>query len=196
VRGGGPLEYRLDERRRFLRAVERAVAGRLSHEGAPLVLAGVRNVLAQYREVGTYPHLVPISLTGSPDHASPESLCERALDVLRGQRDAERGAVGARYRGLAGTGRTAATLALVLAAAAGGQVETLFLDPAVDRWGRDGTGGIGTPAPHPQPEPGDEELLDYAARHTLRTGGHVQVMPDDLRSAPEIGDGVAAILRY
>jgi hypothetical protein len=206
VRGGGPLEYRVDERQRYLRALDRAVASRLGNEGMLLVLAGVRNVLAQYREVNTHPRLVSVSLTGSPDHTSPESLCERALEVLRALREAERGEAVARYRSLAGTGLTAAALAHVLAAAAGGRVETLFLDPAIDRWGRhgaaDGTAAGGTatdsgaPVPRPQPEPGDEELLDCAARHTLRTGGRVRAMPEDLRTAAEIGDGLAAILRY
>ena len=99
------------------------------------------------------------------------------------------------YRRLAGTGRTAAGLAPVLSAAEAGRVDTLFLRPEAERWGRYVTGDDSVTL-HERPEPGDDELLDRVASQTLRTSGRVLPMPEELRAQPEITDGVAAVLRY
>lgn len=195
VSGGGPQKDRKDEQRRYLRAIDKALATHLNDSPAPLVFAGVDALFALYREVSGRAQLVAQPLSGNPEHLAPEALRDRALELLRPLREAELEQAAADYRRLAGTGRTAAALAQVLPAAEAGRVERLLLQPDVERWGRFGTEN-GRVAVHPDALPGDDELLDLAAALTLRGGGAVLPLPAELTAQPELADGVAALLRY
>lgn len=195
IAGGGPEEDRKNEKLRYLRAIAKAVAPLLHNNGTPLVFAGVEALFGPFREALSDPHLVEPPIAGNPDHLSAEALRDRALEVLRPLREAERARVVADYRRLAGTGRTAAALTHVLTAAEGGRVDTLFLRPEAERWGHFSL-AEGRLTLHDSPEPGDEELLDRAASLTLRRSGQVLPLPEELLGEPEITDGVAAVLRY
>jgi hypothetical protein len=86
----------------------------------------------------------------------------------------------AQYRQLAGTGRTSNDPAEVVRAAYGGQVAILFV--ARDRE-QPGTydASRGEVEVHEEPRPGDEDLLNFAAIHTLLHAGTVFVVqPDDV----------------
>ena len=93
----------------------------------------------------------------------------RDLEGLRPHFESARERAAARYRQLAGTGHTEADLKQVVPAAYHGEVETLFVALGRQRWGRfdPATGRV---EEHERPEPGDEDLLNLAAAHTLRHG--------------------------
>lgn len=123
-------------------------------------------------EVGTRFHLAP--LFAAPPETAAER--ERALVRFREQGDRE---------------RTARDPERVVAAAAEGRVDTLFLVPGTRRWGTydDLTHEVRL---HAVREPGDDDLADLAVACTLTHGG--TVVPTPPGSAPD-GAPLAAILR-
>jgi hypothetical protein len=192
-RGGDDDHERQDALRRYLHEVERGVAELLRDETAPLILAGVEHVAAAYREVNRYPHLMEEFVRGNPDDKNRHArdLHAAAFELLEPKLKARRDEAAALYRQLKGQGapRAANDIAQILAAAAAGRVDTLFIsrrrqlrgqwDPAAEAVELSANGD-------------GEDLLDLAAGHTILNNGRVyasdEALPDD---AP-----VAAVFRY
>ena len=86
----------------------------------------------------------------------------------------------------------ASDLNTVVKAAKFGQVGTLFVPLGIQKWGRYDPENNKV-LQEPEPTPQNEDLLDFAAIHTILNSGQVYaVQPEEL---PGDGD-LAAILRY
>lgn len=178
--------------RQFLSAVQNGVKRVLGDQKVPLVLAGVEEIRSIYREVNAYGRLLEEAVDGNPDRlkdadlqAAGWRLVEPEFQRLRQE------AVGA-YRQLSGTDRTLNSLDRVVQAAEQGVVQVLLADLEREQWG--------TVDPetslvdiHTEEQPGDEDLVNHAALHTLLHGGRVFALPSE--EMPD-GDLAAAILRY
>jgi len=184
----------LDEKDRvahFLRDVERGVATALKGQQAPLILAAVEYLIPIYKNVNTYAHLSDDAIIGSPHLFGPSELYTAAWKIV--EKDIlkqEQGAF-AVYQEHANTPLTSSNLRQILAEAQRGLIRFLFVSPSVERWG-----SITSPETvhlHSTPEPGDSDLLNWAAILTLRHGGQVFVAaPNQL---PE-GAEAAAVFRF
>jgi hypothetical protein len=161
-----------DDLLRYFQAVDHGLHEFLRAERAPLVLAGVEELWPLYWQANTYPHLVEGGAAGCPDRSSPQELHDRAWPLVRPRFEEARQKALALYAQLAGTGRTAADLEEVVAAACKGRLEVLFTTTApgpcgtVDR----ATGAVVVRDPA---RPGDEDLPNWAAVHVLLHGGTV-----------------------
>jgi len=187
--------HEIDEKDRILRFSQQVSHGLhavLRESQAPLVLAAVDYLMAIYREVNSYPHLLPDGVIGSPDALSAEALHQRAYAIVEPEFRRGRADALARYRQLAGTGGTAGSVEEAVRAAAEGRVDTLFVVAGKHLWGTFNPDTLAVTR-HDRAEPGDEDLLDLAAAETLLTGGTVHTVSMD-----EVGAGtaVAAVLRY
>jgi len=181
-----------DRTREFLLMVEKGVRYLLRQERAPLVLAGVNELVSDYRAINKYPALLDQAIPGNPDLLKPEQLHVAAWDVVRPHFEADRQRVLASYPELAGSGRVANGLEAVLIAAHQGRVDTVFLAAGAQKWGKfqqdDNTAEI-----HEQHESGDEDLFNRIATQTVLNRGTVyMVAPEDVPNR----SGAAAILRY
>lgn len=177
---------------RFFRQVDQGLGGLLKNEKAPLVLASVEYLLPIYKEANTFQHLMDQGIGGNPEALSPEELHDRAWAIVEPHFLKARQDAADRYRQMAGTERASAKLARVVPAAYQGTVEDLFVAVGVQRWGvfNVDTGRVYS---HQEPEPGDEDLLDFAAVHTLLRGGTVYaVPPQEVPGATPL----AAVFRY
>jgi Bacterial archaeo-eukaryotic release factor family 3 len=188
--GADVAEKRIAE---YFRLIDKGVREALAHqEQGPLLLAGVESMLALYREVNTYPNLVPEMISGNPDGISQSELHEKALAILAPYFDKPRQAAVARYQELAGTGLTATAIEQIAPAAYAGRVESLFVTVGIQQWGRfDPTSQA--VALSDESESGNEDLLDFSAMHTLLNGGSVYAGTRDRVPGQ---DAVAAVLRY
>ena len=145
-----------------------------------------------YREANSYPHLVEGGVAGNPEAQSIDNLHQRALGLVAPCFERERHQAAARYRELAGTGRTSNRVIETVSAAIDGRVDVLFVAVGVQAWGNrdEASGQI---LRHDTPEPGDFDLLDLAAVRTLVQGGSVYALaPEDMPDESPL----AAILRY
>jgi hypothetical protein len=181
-----------EELARFCRDVDRGLHPILANEQAPLLVACVDYLFPLYKGVNTYPHLVDASIQGNPDERPPADLHAAGREILEPLFRSGEVKASKKYTELAGTGKTEKDLKLVVEAAVSGRIDTLFVALGVQRWGiyHPDTSEVEV---HTERQPGDEDLLDFAAIQTFLHGGKVhavdtELVPDD-RS-------VAAILRY
>jgi hypothetical protein len=164
----------------YFRQIDRGLHHLLRDEHAPLVLASVNYLWPIYHTVNTYPHLLDQGIAGNPDRLSERELHEKVWPIVKDAFEAAQGQAVAQYRQLAGTGRTSNDPTEVVRAAYGGQVAILFV--ARDRE-QPGTYDArrGEVEVHGESRPGDEDLLNFAAIHTLLHAGTVFVVkPDDV----------------
>ena len=185
---GGEVDR--DRVERYLREVDRGLQPILSHERAPLVLAGVEHLLSIYRSVTAYPNVVEQEITGNPDHLSMEEVHRQgwALAEPAFRCGLERDE--ARYRELAGTGLTSERLDEIVPWGRQGRVDVLFVSVQDERWGAAGAGAVTV---HDEELPGDEDLLDRVAVETMHARGTVYAV---VREEVPSSEPLAAILRY
>lgn len=181
-----------EDLRRYLRQVESAMRKLLAGRTAPVVLAGAEPLPSLYREISAYPHLAAATIAGNPEHLSDGELRDRAWEILAPQWSRELQRAAERFEDLAATPRTSSDVTKILPAARHGRVETLLLACDADLWGRLDE-REGTVQVHAKAEAGDEELLDAAARLSLRNGGAVYGLG---RTEIPGGGPLAAVFRY
>jgi hypothetical protein len=177
---------------RFFQQVDRGLQKHLSRERAPLVLAGVDYLFPIYREANTYPHILEQGIPGNPDEVRSEELHQQAWEIVQPVLEKTVDNAAAQYDGLVGTGRSSNDVREVVQAAYYGRVDSLFVALGVHLWGSfdPNSDKVVIDREH---KPGNEDLLDLSAVHTLLKGGTVYAVDAD--KVPD--DGLmAAIYRY
>ena len=177
--------------RSTFRLIDAALRPVLRDQRSPLILAGVQYLLPIYREVSGYPHIAEEELLGNPDHLSEQQLQARAWPLVKPHVEQAQTEAAAKYRQLAGTGKTSDDIRQIVPAAVAGQVESLLVDRAAHVWGAFDPQS-GELHVHTDEEPGDDDLLDFAAVQTLLNRGAVFTVPREESPAPP----VAAVFRY
>jgi hypothetical protein len=177
---------------KYFRRIDAGLSKFLRGERVPLILAGVDYLLPIYAKASTYPYLLNDGVTGNPEELSTEELRDRAWAIAEPYFTKERTEALARYRQFSGAQQASSDLAKAVPASYHGQIEVLFVAVGVQCWGTFDP-ERGQVSLHQEVQPGDEDLLDFAAIHTLLNGGVVYAL------APEQMPGkanVAAVFRY
>ena len=181
-----------DRIQQYFRQIDQGLRDLLREAQAPLVLAGVEYLLPIYKEVNTYQHLLNGGITGNPEGVSPEDIHRQAWALVEPYFKREQQAAAARYRQLAGTGKTSQDPREIVPASYHGRVESLFVAVGRQQWG-DYDPASNQARIHAEAQPGDFDILDLAALQTLLHGGAVYAMEPS--EVPE-GALLAAIWRY
>lgn len=178
----------------YFHIVDKGVFDYLNGEQAPLVIAGVEYLFPIYTEANTYPHLLEEGITGNQKISTPEELHEQAWAIvkphfLQAEQDATE-----RYREFSGNNQDQVSddLKEVVKAAYYQRIDSLFVAVGQQQWGSFDPQS-NTVQLHEQEQPGDEDLLDFAAIHTILNGGTVFAVQSDRVPAQSL---VAAIFRY
>jgi hypothetical protein len=177
---------------RFFHQVDHGLQKILREERAPLLLAGVDYLLSIYQEANSYSHVMEEGIAGNPEGLKPEELQKEAWSLvesyfLKVQQEAT-----AQYRQLAGGDWASNEIEKIIPAARDGRVDLLFVAVGVQQWGTFDPVTFSIHL-HEEPGPGDEDLLDFAALHTLLNGGTVYAV----KPAEVPGQGpLAAVFRY
>jgi len=177
---------------RFFQQLDRGLQKHLSTERPPLVLAGVDYLFPIYREANTYPHILEQGIPGNPEGVRAEELHQQAWEIVRPVLEKTVNNAAAQYDELVGTGRSSNDAREVVQAAYYGRVDSLFVALGVHLWGSfdPKNDKVVIDREH---EPGNQDLLDLSAVHTLLKGGTVYAVDAD--KVPD--DGLmAAIYRY
>jgi len=189
--GTGIQDLKPDILRYFLQ-VNDGIHNVLKDDHAPLVLAAVDYLLPLYKEANTYGNLFSEGITGNPDGLSPEMLHKQAWPLIESYFSKVKESSAARFMDFAGTGLSSNAIKEILPASYFGRVDTLFIARSSHLWGNfaPNTNAVTI---HKQAEPGDEDLLDYAALQTYMHHGAVyNVRPEEV---PGTGEA-AALFRY
>jgi len=178
----------------FFHLVDAGVYEKLKDKKAPLLLAGVEYLFPVYKEANSYPHLLEQGILGNPENTKPEDLQAEAWQIVEPIIEQEQKQVEERYKELAGaaTGKASHDIKEIISAAYYQRIDSLFVAVGEQNWGHFDP-ETNTVDIHSEAQPDDEDLLDFAAIHTLLNGGKVYAVPPE-----EVPDQapVAAIFRY
>ncbi|MCI0485252.1 MAG: hypothetical protein L0229_01370 [Blastocatellia bacterium] len=177
---------------RYFQKIDEGLQETLKNERVPLIIASVDYMFSIYKEASAYPHIVDEAIAGNPEEVKPEELHRRARTILQPYFQRAKEAAAARFKELAGNGKTSGDLREVIPAAYHGRVESLFVAVSIERWGSfsPDTNEVEV---REAARAGDEDLLDFAAFHTFLKGGTVYaVEPEEVPG----GRSLAAVFRY
>jgi hypothetical protein len=187
---GAGEEDEKENLRLYFRHVDEALQELLHQDHVPLVLAGVEFLLPIYREASTYSDLIESGIPGNPEMLKAEELHKQAWAVVEPYFLQRRQDAIAQYHQLSSSKKASSNIHTIIPAAAQGRVDQLFVKINLQQWG---TFDPDTQIVdlHSCAEPGDEELLDFAAIQTILNDGTVYAIDDMLDEAP-----LAAVFRY
>lgn len=183
-----------DQLKRFFRRIDDSVSEYIAGEEVPLVLAGVSEYLPIYKSENSYPHLIDDIVAGNPEQLDVQELHEKAWDVVASVLDVRQREEMERFEDLHYQNGELASddFHEIIPACAYSRVETLFVPRGQYRWGRFYPDS-NTVEVHESQQPGDGDLLNYAALKSYLNGATVHVLePENMPG----GRSVAAIFRY
>jgi hypothetical protein len=160
----------------------------------PVVLVAIPEIQGQFRALKRLHTLLEKGVPENPGAMNEGEMHRRAYGVIAPAFFEDRSKDRERFDALFGEGNSRASITPkdIVGGAGFGRVEALFAAEEIHMWGAvDESSGEMTE--HGQPQPGDEELLDFAANKTIRNGGRVYVLP--AADAP-FAMPLAAIFRY
>lgn len=187
-----PADSSKKEILRFFQEVDHGLQTILKDETNPLVFAGVEYLFPIYLQANTYSNLLPQIISGNSEGLNNDRLREQGWKIVLPFIQKTRDAALAKYNEIAGKGYTSTNISNIVPAAYYGRVDTLFVALGPQIWGRINTDN-GSVTLSQQAEPGNLDLLDFAAAYTLARRGSVFTLASDrlFDNSP-----VAAMLRY
>ncbi|HEX7154828.1 MAG TPA: hypothetical protein VF618_25320 [Thermoanaerobaculia bacterium] len=185
-------ETAIDEER-FFRAVDRAILTHHSRPSAlPLILAGLPEQQATFRQVSHNPFLVAAGIDTHPRGMGAEELRQLAWQTMEPEYRARLGRLAESFRQARANGFGSEDVAEVARAAATGRVATLLVADGRHIPARlDAASGEIEPADLQNPDVDD--LLDDLGSLVEAMGGRVYVLQAE---AMPTASGVAAVFRY
>ncbi|MBD2490480.1 hypothetical protein [Aulosira sp. FACHB-615] len=178
----------------YFHLVDAELHEKLREETAPLILAGVDYLHPIYRQANSYHNLLEQGITRRPELFQVEELHADAWEIVEPLfYESEQQAMELFQQLLGeGTGTASSDLKEILAAAYYQRVDSLFVPVGQQIWGKFDPETMNLDI-HPEPDADDQDLLDFAAIHTIINGGRVYaVEPEKMPSQLQ----VAAIFRY
>lgn len=184
-----------DELKRFLREVDESVCDYIGGEDVPLVLAGVSEYLPLYRDANNYPHLIEDEIAaGNPEAVNVNDLHEKAWSIVEPVFLEAEEVEADRFEQLYYQDEDMASddFHEILPGCAYSRVDTLFVPLGEYRWGRFDP-STNTVEVHESQQPGDGDLLNYAAVSAYLNGATIHALrPENMPG----GRSVAATFRY
>jgi hypothetical protein len=191
-------DFYTDENKRedikvFFRQIDEFVSKHLKDQDDYLVLVGVAESNALYREIAGYKFILDDELRGSWDHLGPEELREKTDDLVAPHFEQNKRDALANFRKVQNTDKALTGLKAVIGKALSGRVDTLFIKKGVVKWGTFNTQEFHLNIELEQ-TPDNYDLLNFAAVNTLLNNGKVYLLDEE-----EVKDDeyyIFATLRY
>ncbi|MFW5641036.1 MAG: hypothetical protein ACOC0H_07780, partial [Thermodesulfobacteriota bacterium] len=146
-----------------------------------------------FREVSGYSNILEEEVHGNPDELSPEDLHQKAWKAVEPHFKKDQEAAAQRYADSAHTDSASQDLRTIIPAAYFSRIDLLFVTTQVRQWGKYDP-EADTLDLHDREEPGDQDMLDFAAVYTLLNGGTVYAVPP--KEMPAEGAHAAALFRF
>lgn len=175
----------------FCRMVDNGLMEMLHDENAPMIIAGVDELVAVYKNISNYKHIVDAHVGGNPDNDDPALLHEKGWAKMQPYFNEKREEKKERFNAAFAENKASSDLLDIVPAAINGKVDTLFLDkktPVI--WGNylESNNTIDI---HNKRETQSICLVNLAAIKTFEQGGEVNQI-----DAPISESQVNAIFRY
>ncbi|MEL6579293.1 MAG: hypothetical protein AAFQ14_06055 [Cyanobacteria bacterium J06621_12] len=198
--GGSPIYHgqgvagtdNKDEIKRFFQQVDHGLTDVLQESSTPLILAGVEFLLPIYHEANSYSNLLEEGITGNPENVSTQDLHQQAWAIIEPRFTTEKKAAMEEYHNQSSVGLSSSGLAEIVAGAANGQIDTLFVTADAQAWGTYDRQANKVQI-NDEATPDSIDLINFAATQTYLQKGKVYTV-----DASEISEGkkIFAILRF
>lgn len=176
----------------FFHLLNKGVFEVIKDENVPLVLAGIEYLMPIYRKANSYPHIFNKGIDVNPEDLSVEQLHNNAYKLIKPVFEKAEEISRSKYEQFSGNNKASGLIENVVKSAYAKKIESLFVDGSSHVWGefieeenkviiKDNS------------ENKFDDLLDFAALHTLFNGGQVFVVDKD--RMPNKSE-VAAVYRY
>lgn len=175
----------------YARKVDRALRPLLAGLDLPMVLAAAEPIASVYRQVNSYPHLLPTGVPGNPEQVQDENLVASARQIVDDQHRRDVQNLNERIADLENSGRSSADLSALAYAATHGLIEILLVDLEQRVPGE--VSGDGRIQFADEDDHRSYGIVDEVARRVLRTGGNVIAVRGNEIAA---GQPAAGILRH
>lgn len=179
--------------RRYFHIAADGVEDYLAGKHAPLLLYGVEENVAVYREISKYPHVLEETLSGNPDEMESAQIADEASDHMRSYHERQKAKALERFNNHRGTDNVSTAVDPVLNYAFQARVAYLFIALDDHVWGQFAPDSLEIQR-NEDPGPERVDLLDLCAAYTLQNGGEVYALPRD--EMPVEDSPVAALLRF
>ena len=197
--GGSPIYHgqgvgttdNKDEIQRFFQQIDASLTSVLQEETTPLILAGVEFLLPIYHEANSYNNLLEQGITGNPENVEISDLHQQAWSIVRPHLENAKQSAMEQYQQLSSTGEASSQVEAIVVGAANGQVDTLFVTPDAECWGK--FDRQANKAEVTQTEDNSIDLIDFAVTQTYLQGGSVYTIE---QSAMPEAQMAIAIFRY
>jgi len=192
--GESPEDYQDILLEHYARDVAKATDAHLASSTVLLIVAALPRMLGRLKRFLNYPHVAENSIDADPSAMREDDLQARAWAIAEPVLLSDRENVRARLRAALESqdSQLATNLDQILRLTEEGRIEVVFLSERDTVWGRyDESHRLVRIEPASGPD--NEDLLNLVALKTLRQGGDVRTLPEELRSS--IGPA-AALLRY
>ena len=197
--GGSPIYHgqgvgttdNKDEIQRFFQQIDASLTSVLQEETTPLILAGVEFLLPIYHEANSYNNLLEQGITGNPENVEIPDLHQQAWSIVRPHLENAKQSAMEQYQQLSSTGEASSQVEAIVVGAANGQVDTLFVTPDAECWGK--FDRQANKAEVTQTEDNSIDLIDFAVTQTYLQGGSVYTIE---QSAMPEAQMAIAIFRY
>lgn len=191
--GGSDMDVKKkDEILPFFRRINTALSAYFDNDRVPLVFAGVDYLFPVFQQACDHKGLVETAVTGNPDDLAAEKIHEQAWAVVEPIFQKSRESAWKRFHDLAESESATDDIGEIIQAAIVGQIDTLLFADGAEQWGvvDEQSGAVASDSPSSEDA---EELINYAAVHTLINGGAVYALTPN-RFANDKAAG--AVLRY
>lgn len=191
---GNENDYEKNELTRYFRAIDESLLKIQNAQDIPLVLAGVEYLIPIYREKSNYPNIIKDYIKGNPEMLEAGELHKKAWEIVEPLFTEDQESAEDKYKQFSGQKNTLYldTLDKIIPAAYSGQIESLFVNNDISKWGKFNHENNKMEL-HKEESEGDEDLIEYVSILTLSRGGKVFAVTED--KVPQ-GKEVAAVLRY
>ena len=183
-------EEKKEEVIRFLRYVDEGLQAILHDKTEPLVVASVDYIFSLFRDITDYKHLVPNNISESPKDETPKSLLKKAWQVIQHQLDAEREKMVQKYHE---SSNKSYMIEDILPNILYNRVDSLFVNKKESIWGTVHNDSFEVMR-HTEKQPGDEDLLNFAAIKAYLNKGNVYLMEPE--QMPDQNKPLNALYRF
>lgn len=177
---------------RFFQRLNDGVMEIIKDENAPLLLVGVDYLLPMYREANKYPHLLDHTVEHNPQDLTLEKLHEKTWTEVSAHFSNELDEALNEYGNKTPDNLASDNVAEVIKGAVHQRIDKLFIDLSTTKWGRYDEQNDQLVI-DPDQKPQNEDLVDYAVRHTIANNGEIFMPAKD--RMPNSSD-MAAVFRF
>jgi hypothetical protein len=172
---GIETEDRKNQVYRFFQMVNDGVLKSIDNRDAPLVLAGVKNIIAIYKKASKHPNLMEEGVEGNPEDLRMDVLHKKAWDIVDSYFNKSYENIIENYEEFKNTDKTTNKIDDIAPAAFNGRVENLILASDFQQWGiyNNKTNKVEL---NKRSTTENVELLNFSAVHTFLTNGDIYVV--------------------